>query len=112
MTKRTTLSYVGTVYDPLGIIYISPTIAEGRHIYREKSLECRVSPRLKNQWLRWTKQLKDVGVPRSIASFVREVLRAVHLHLFADVSILACCAAAVAVVEHEAGVAKGLLTSK
>ena len=48
---------------------------------------------------------------RSIASFVREI-GAVHLHLFANASILACCAAAVAGVEHEAGVTKGLLTSK
>ena len=33
MTKRTILSYLGTVYDPLRII--SPTVAEGKHIYRE-----------------------------------------------------------------------------
>ena len=66
---------------------------------------------MKNQWLRWTKQLRDVKVPRSIASFVREI-GAVHIHLFADASILACCAAAVVGVEHEAGVTKGLLTSK
>ena len=66
---------------------------------------------LKNQWLRWTKQLKDVRVPRSVATFIGEI-EAVHLHLFADASNLACCAAAVAVVEHEAGVTKGLLTSK
>ena len=50
-------------------------------------------------------------MPRSIASFVGEI-GAVHLHLFADASLLACCAAAVAVVEHEAGVTKGRLTSK
>ena len=31
VTKRTILSYLGTVYDPLGII--SPTMAEGKHIY-------------------------------------------------------------------------------
>lgn len=114
VTKRTILSYLGTVYDPLGII--SPTMAEGKHIYREacdekKSWNAEVSPRLKNQWLRCTKQLKDVRVPRSIASFVGEI-GAVHLHLFADASILACCAAAVAVVEHESGVTKGLLTAK
>ena len=114
VTKRTILSYLGTVYDPLGII--SPTMAEGKHIYREacdekKGWNAEVSLRLKNQWLRWTKQLKDVRVPRSIASFVGEI-GAVHLHIFADASILACCAAAIAVVEHEAGVSKGLLTSK
>ncbi|XP_078364031.1 uncharacterized protein LOC144648298 [Oculina patagonica] len=33
VTKRTILSYLGTVYDPLGII--SPTMAKGKHIYRE-----------------------------------------------------------------------------
>ena len=35
-----------------------------------------------------------------------------HLHLFADASNLACCAAAVAVVEQQGGMSKGLLTSK
>ena len=39
-------------------------------------------------------------------------MESINLHLFADASILACCAVAVAVVEHEAGAVKGLLTSK
>ena len=74
------LSYLGTAYDPLGII--SPTMAEGKHIYREacdenKGWNAEVFPRLKNQWLKWTKQLEDVKVPRSIALFVREI-GAVH----------------------------------
>ena len=55
VTKRTILSYLGTVYDPLGII--SATMAEGKHIYREacddkKGWNAEVSPRLKNQLLR------------------------------------------------------------
>ncbi|CAB4029441.1 Hypothetical predicted protein [Paramuricea clavata] len=33
VTKRSILSQLGKVYDPLGII--SPTMAEGKHIYRE-----------------------------------------------------------------------------
>ena len=37
---------------------------------------------------------------------------AVLLHVFADASNLACCAAAIAVVEHSLAVVKGLLTSK
>ena len=50
VTKRTMLSYLGTAYDPLGII--SPTMAEGKHIYREacdekKGWNAEVSPRLK-----------------------------------------------------------------
>lgn len=36
----------------------------------------------------------------------------VHLHVFADASNLACCAAAIAVIEHSLAVVKGLLTSK
>ena len=50
-------------------------------------------------------------VPRSVATFIGEV-EAVHLHLFADASILACCPVAIAIVEHEKGVGKGFLTSK
>ena len=114
VTKRTILSYLGTMYDPLGII--SPTMAEGKHIYREscdekKGWNAEVSTHLKNQWLKWTKQLRDVRIPRSVATSIGE-LEAVHLHIFADASNLACCAVAVAVVEQERGVAKGLLTSK
>ena len=37
---------------------------------------------------------------------------AVQLHLFADASNLACCAAAIAVVEQSSAMVKGLLTSK
>ena len=52
VTKRTILSYLGTVYDPLGII--SPSMAEEKHIYREacdekKGWNLGVSPRLTNQ---------------------------------------------------------------
>lgn len=37
---------------------------------------------------------------------------AVNLHFFTDTNILACSAMAVAIVEHETGVAKGILTTK
>ena len=51
VTKRTILSYLETVHDPLRII--SPTMAEEKHIYREacdekKGWNVGVSPRLKN----------------------------------------------------------------
>ena len=61
---------------------------------------------MKNRWLKWTKQLKDVRIPRSVATSIGE------MDIFADASILACCAVAIAVVEQVTGVAKGLLTSK
>ena len=49
VTKRSVLSHLGSIYDPLGII--SPTLAEGKRIYREVCEEKRgwnaeVSPKL------------------------------------------------------------------
>ena len=37
---------------------------------------------------------------------------AVQLHVLADASNLACCAAAIAVVQHSSAVVKGLVTSR
>ena len=50
-------------------------------------------------------------VPRSVARGVGRV-QAVHLHVFADASNIACSAVAIAVAEGETGVVKGLLKSK
>ena len=66
---------------------------------------------MRDEWFKWTKQLKTVEIPRSVATLIGEIT-GVHLHLFADASNLACCAAAVAVVEQQGGMSKGLLTSK
>ena len=110
VTKRSVLSHLGRIYDPLGII--SPTLAEGKRIYREVCEEKRgwnteVSPKLKYQWLKWTNQLRNVKVPRSINKSIRR-MKTVHQHIFADANTLAYCAAAVAVVEGSTGVVKGL----
>ena len=114
MTKRSILSHLGSIYNLLGII--SPTKADGKRIYREvcdekKGWNTEVSPRLKYQWFKWTKQLKSVKIPRSVNKNIRR-LKAVHLHVFADASTLACCSAAITVVEGTAGVVKALLASK
>ena len=114
VTKRCILSHLGTIYDPLGII--SPTLAEGKRIYRDacdekKSWNTEVSPQLACQWLRWTKQLRNIKVPRSIKRSIGKT-KAIQLHIFADASTLACCAVAIAVVETSTGVVKGLLASK
>ena len=66
---------------------------------------------MRDEWFKWTKQLKTVEIPRSVATLIGEIT-GVHLHLFADASNLACCAAAFAVVEQQGGVSKDLLTSK
>ena len=114
VTKRSILSQLGKVYDPLGII--SPTMAEGKHIYREaceekKGWNAEVSPELKKQWHKWNKQLKNVKVPRSLTRNSKET-KVIELHVFADASNLACSAVTIAVVEHSSGTIKGLLTSK
>ena len=59
VTKRTTLSYLGAICDPLGIV--SPTMAQGKHIYRQSSDEKKgwnveVSTKLRDEWLKWAKQ--------------------------------------------------------
>ena len=114
VTKRTILSHLGSIYDPLGIL--SPTTVEGKRIYREacyekKDRNAEILDPLRKEWAKWTKQLKNVTVPRAI---MRNMIKAqaIHLHIFADASNLACPAAAIAVVEHSSGVVKGLLTSK
>ena len=66
---------------------------------------------MRDEWFQWTKQLKTVEIPRSVATLIGEIT-GVYLHLFADASNLACYAAAVAVVEQHRGMSKGLLTSK
>ena len=114
VTKRSVLSYLGRIYDPLRII--SPTLAEGKRVYREVCKEKRgriteVSRKLKYQWLKWTNQLRNVKMPQSINKSIRR-MKAVDLHIFADASTLACCTAAVSVVEGSTGVVKGLLASK
>jgi hypothetical protein len=62
MTKRSILSHLGSIYDPLRII--SPTLAEGKRIYRnvcdeKKCWNAEVSPQSKYQWLKWTSGLSS-----------------------------------------------------
>ncbi len=113
LTKKTILSRLGRVFDPLGII--SPTMVEGKRIYRdsceeEKSWNAEVSLALTKQWNNWTKQLRDIEIPRSVMP--AGTTKAVELHLFADASALACSTVAIAAVEQDSGKTKGLLVSK
>ena len=91
-------------------------MVEGKRIYGEACDEkvgwnAEVSDVVKKDWVRWTSQLRNVRVPRSIARDIRKINK-VHLHVFADASNVACSAATIAVIEHSSGVIKGLLTSK
>ena len=114
LTKKGILSHLASVYDPLEII--SPTTVKGKQIYRDtcdetKGWNVEVSDELKKEWIKWLSQLKSVRVPRSVARGEGRV-QAVHLHVFADASNIACSAVTIAVIEGTTGVIKGLLTSK
>ena len=114
ITKKTILSHLGKVYDPLGIL--SPTLAEAKHIYREACDEklgwnTVVSEKLAKACLKWIAQLRSVKVPRSIVRQSNGV-KWISLHLFADASNLACSAATIAVVKQDTGTIQGLLISK
>ncbi len=58
---------------------------------------------LAKDWLKWTRQLRNVRVPRSVIRECKKV-EAVHLHLFAEASNLACSAMtiplSIAIREH------------
>ena len=89
---------------------------EGKRIYRGACEEkvgwnTEIGDVVKKDWIRWTTQLKNVRVLRSIARDIRKIDK-VHLHVFADASKVACSAVTIAVIEHSSGVVKGLLTSK
>ncbi len=64
VTKRTILSKLSGVYDPLGMM--SPTLVEGKCIYREACEEklgwnTEIGDVVKIDWIRWTTQLKIVS---------------------------------------------------
>ena len=91
-------------------------MVEGKRIYREACDEkivwnTEVNSVNSRDWLKWSSQLRNIKVPRSIARDISKI-KAVHLHVFADASNVACSAVTIAVVEHSAGFVKGLLTSK
>jgi hypothetical protein len=94
VTKRQMLKELSSIYDPLGII--SPTMVEGRHIYRESCDEkvgwnSEVSTSTSKDWIKWRQQLRNVKIPRSLAREIRKV-KAIHLHVFADANFTACSA--------------------
>ena len=69
ITMKSILSHLAGIYDPLGVI--SSTVVEGKHIYRQacggsKSWDSEVSTALVKDWLKSTRQLRNVRIPRSV----------------------------------------------
>ena len=65
----------------------------------------------RQDWLKWSNQLRNVKVPRSIVKDMSKIKR-VQLHVFVDGSNTACSATTVTVVKHSTGIVKELLTSR
>ena len=91
-------------------------MVKGKRLYRGACDENRnwnkeVSSSIAKDWNKWTKQLKDVKIPRSL---IRDsaTVEAVDIHQFADASNLACSTVAIAVIQQGTMNVKGLLTSK
>ena len=116
VTKRNILSYIASIYDPLG--FISPSHVIGKLIYRELceegvSWDSEVSKRLKTRFEKWAKDISCIKteIPRSIPLNIESVT-SLDLHVFGDASVLANCAAVYAVITQPNSINQGLVTSK
>ena len=110
-TKRGIFSHLGRIYDTLGIIF--PTLVERKRIYREACDENQEwnKTAFTKGWLKWTRQLQSIKIPRSLIKDCRKV-QAVHIHQFSDTSEMACSTVSIAVIDHHTDKVMRLLTSK
>ena len=114
-TKRTVLSGLASIYDPLGIV--SPVTVLGKMIYRDigdskSPWDKKLPIHLLQTWKTWCERLPSkIEVPRSLVSH-REEVQAVDLHAFGDASGQGTSAAVYAVVHQKQGMNQGLVTAK
>ena len=115
ITKRNVLSYIASIYDPLGLISASHNI--GKVIYRElcdKKLPWDTEiPNIREKNLKWLNDITNIliEIPRSIPTH-KESITSVDLHAFGDASIVANCVAVYAVVNQLSAISQGLVASK
>ena len=91
-TKRTILSKLAKVYDPLGVV--SPITLEGKIIFRDVCKtkvpwDADIQEPLSRRWNEWEESLpKEETIPRPIVQsyHVREPVLNVELHTFGDAS--------------------------
>ena len=115
VTKRSVLSTIAKIYDPLGLV--SPATLTAKVIFRDicdrkLSWDAQLPTDLLKQWLKWMKTLPNqVSISRSISTEGTEITL-IELHGFADASILGCCAVVYAVVRHGNLTSQSILVSK
>ena len=115
ITKRNVLSYIASIYDPLGLISASHII--GKFIYRELcDLEIywheEVPDILKSKFKKWVQDISSnkIALPRTIPLKLESV-SAIDLPVFGDATILENCAAVYAAVYQPSITNKGLLVA-
>ena len=114
-TKRSALSQLAGVYDPLGLI--SPTTLLGKLLYRsmcEAHLpwDGEFPDETRRRWRDWCLQLpRRFEVPRSLAPHHQPVT-AITFHAFGDASKHGVSAVVYAVVEQEEATTQGLVCAK
>ena len=112
-TKRSALSQLAKIYDPLGIA--SPTTLTGKRLYREmcdSKLPWEAELPLKKRWHGWRAKLPEhFTVERALAPH-REPVLEVALHAFGDASTRGVSAAVYAVVRQKRGTTQGLVCAK
>ena len=116
VTKINILSYVTSIYDPLGII--SPCHVLGKVIYSELcyekiSWDAEAPEHLKNisvKWVRDPLSLKN-QTPRSFA-LNKESITVLDLHVFGDAIIVASSVVIYAVVHQPSVTNQGLVITK
>lgn len=114
-TKRTVLSQLASVFDPLGLV--APVTLSGKFIYRDVCdshvpWDQEVPEPLISKWHAWNASLPEqIEVPRSLAMH-QEDIHSIDLHAFGDTSGQGTAAAVYAVVHQTQGVTQGLVTAK
>ena len=114
-TKRSILSRLAKIYDPLGIA--SPLTLQGKQIYREVCdvklpWDTELKGTIKQRWEIWETNLpSEVTVPRPIAPF-QEPVESLEIHGFGDASSEGLCAAVYTVTRQSSGVTQELVAAK
>ena len=114
-TKRTILSKLAKVYDPLGLV--SPIILEGKVIFRDVCKtkvpwDADIREPLSRRWSDWGKSLpREETVPRPIVNYREPVLN-VELHAFGDASTKGVGAVVYSVVRQGSGTTQQLVAAK
>ena len=117
VTKRTVLSSLAKVFDPLGLV--SPVVAKAKSLFQELCVKKvgwdeDLDSESREEWERWERDLwetKVIVVPRCIHP--HKTKEAIYsLHGFGDASSKAYCAVVYLVCESEDGIYSRLICSK